>query len=282
MFLEYVSYILKYDIGHVIISLLFVVWNKQCFETANIRQKLADAYLSMRQCYGVIQIVDSAKSEIYDEDEWAEMQKVTASTRFSLRRNQTDITKMCCLQNGYIIVFICPDCRILVRGGDVYCPRCHKVKFIKSCGSQTCQANGEYGKNKSGETPKSPSCFHITQVINRDYRHVIIHPTWVMATDVFLHLEEELVDITRQDIVGSIRSDAAEDTCSSVSSLNMVSMATRLGENEIRDEAMHANPVETATPVRDFLAPKFMNSLEAKLKGKCNVVIVIELTASSI
>ena len=228
-----------------------------------------------------MQIYDSAKSEIYDEDTWAEMQWKPDSKRFSLRRNQTEISKMCCLQKGYIIIFICPVCRILVRGGDVYCPSCHNVKFIKSCGSRTCQANCEYGKNENGETPKSPSCLHTTQVINRDYRHAIVHPTWVIATDTFLHLEEELVDIKRQDIVGSIRSDAEEDTCSSVSSLNMISIATRLGEDEIREEAMDANPAKTATPVRDFLKPDYEHSLEAKLKENCNAAVIMELTPSS-
>ena len=236
----------------------------------------------MRKCNAIMQIFDGAESEILDEDKWAEMQKKNTSERFSLRRNQTEISKMCCLQKGYIIIFICPVCRILVRGGDVYCPNCHKVKFIKSCGSRTCQANCDYGKNESGEKPKSPCCLHTTQVINRDYRHAIMHPTWVMATDIFLHLEEELVDIKRQDIVGSIRSDFEEDTCSSVSSLNMISIATRLGEDEIRKEAMCANPVETATAVRDFLKPDYENSLEAKLEENCNVIIVMELTSSSI
>ena len=137
------------------------------------------------------------------------------------------------------------------------------------------------GKNENGETPKSPSCLHTTQVINRDYRHAIVHPTWVIATDTFLHLEEELVDIKRQDIVGSIRSDAEEDTCSSVSSLNMISIATRLGEDEIREEAMDANPAKTATPVRDFLKPDYEHSLEAKLKENCNAAVIMELTPSS-
>ena len=52
--------------------------------------------------------------------------------------------------------------------------------------------------------------------------------------------------------------------------------------DEIRKEAMCANPVETATPVRDFLKPDYENSLEAKLEENCNVIIVMELTSSSI
>ena len=194
---------------------------------------------------------------------------------FNYHRNRSAILDMGCCPKGFITLFICPKCQIIVRDGSVFCPNCHETKFIKHCGSKYCVANSGDEGSKSNEgsqekgTADVSTCHHETRIIDRDYDHFYYKPSMAVATEVYMNMEDHLVDVTRQDIVGSVRNDKEQDCHSSVSSLNNLSISVRLDEKAIEKEIIQANPDPSPEDERENINPNYANSLEKKIRDQC-------------
>ena len=189
----------------------------------------------------------------------------------SNKRNKTAVRKLSSCPNGYIIIFICEKCGIVSRGSNVFCPSCHKTRFIMSCKSKSCQANCAVW-----DEFKPLYCSHITQVINRDVPHAFYYPPWAFVTDIFMHMEEHLVDYTRREIAGSIKYDMDSDSFSAVSSLDFLSITTRLEETGLANAIKTANLSQSSPQDhRDFLKPNYDTSFEKILHRTCMFVFLI-------
>ena len=185
--------------------------------------------------------------------------------QLSNRRNKTAIRKLSSCPDGYITIFICYECGIVIRRSNVFCPKCKKTKFIKSCKSKACQAN-----QKTFTAGISPYCYHLSRVIDREQLHAFYFPPWAFVTDIFMHLEEHLVDYTRREIAGSIKSDERNDSFSAVSSLNFLSINTQLKEEKLVKLIEETNRSQLyPQDHRGFLNPDYNNSFEKKLKELC-------------
>ena len=187
--------------------------------------------------------------------------------RFSYNRNRTAIFKMGSCPNGYHILFVCRNCRIIVRNDAISCPRCHKVRFIKKCGSKYCKANKQFEEGTDLTNPLLPagSCGHVTRVIDHDQPHAFFYDIVGHATDTYMHMEDDLVNVSRQDLVGSSRYDKENDCFSSDTSFNSVAIATRLNEKEIQQEAIKSYARMPPADERCFLKPDFEKSFDKKL-----------------
>lgn len=194
-----------------------------------------------------------------------------SSKKFSYNRNRTAVFNMSSCPNGYHVLFVCRECKIMVRNDAVSCPRCHKVRFIKKCGSKSCSANKKPGEGDDQSSSSLPSgcCPHKTRVIDREQPHAFFYSAVAQATDVYMHMEDDLVNINRQDLLGSIRYDKENDCFSGDSSLNSVAIATRLGEREIQQEAVEGYANMPPPDERCFLDPDYDRSFDKEMKAVC-------------
>lgn len=89
-------------------------------------------------------------------------------------------------------------------------------------------------------------------------------------------MEEHLVDYTRREIAGSIKYDMDSDSFSSVSSLDFLSITTRLGETELANAIRTANFSQSSPQDhRNFLKPNYDTSFEKLLHKTCIFVFLI-------
>lgn len=187
--------------------------------------------------------------------------------KLSYNRNRTAIFKMSSCPNGYHILFVCRNCKIIVRNDEISCPRCHQVRFIKKCGSKRCNANKQFEEGSDHSNPSQPAgrCGHVTRVIDRDQPHVFFYDIIGQATDTYMHMGDDLVNVSRQDLVGSARYDKENDCFSGDSSLNGIAIATRLQEKEIQQEAVESYANMPPADERCFLNPDYENSFDKKM-----------------
>ena len=78
---------------------------------------------------------------------------------FSNNQNRTVVFNMSSCPNGYHVLFVCKECKIMVRNDAVSCP-------------------------------------HVTRLIDRKQPHAFFFSAITQATDMYMHMENALVNIT--------------------------------------------------------------------------------------
>ena len=225
-------------------------------KSVNDNIDFANAVTYFNSVYGV-----DCQSSTHSEQQY--------TTKFSYTRSSTEILNKSCCPGGYILLWVCNNCNIVNRG-NVFCSIC-KTKFIKRCKSKDCQANcSTYDENKL------QYCYHSTRTFRRDVYNAYYYPTWAFVTDVYMHLEEHLVNYKRKDIIESIKQDKDQDTFSSLSSLNFLAIAKRLGEDHIVESIEQANEgISFPHEERCFLFPDYRNSLENSINEYCMIFSIL-------